>query len=749
MSVTTPHGATSAPDAMPAAATTLALAQALPASPTLEHGVIGPYRIIRKIGQGGMGAVYLAERADGEFEQQVALKTLLPVFADSPTVLSRLLSERQILARLNHPHIAKLLDGGTDARGLPFLVMEYVDGVKIDQYADVCGLDVRERVKLFLKVCDAVASAHDILIVHRDIKPENILVDATGAPKLLDFGIAKVLSDDPVFAGAINTQTGFSPMTQRYAAPEQIRGELITPATDVYALAVVLYELLTGASPYRDQDLAGLKILRAVTEYDPPAPSIRLEHAQREHAQRSSGRTRITPDLDAVLLKALRKDLPGRYRCVLDFSNDLRAVLRGTAVGAHSGSRWYRWQRFGKKHWLAVAAAAGVLGFFALGMLNLEQQLKSAAREREAAAQTTAFLRDLFLRLDANVSDDPRQTTRALIDLGRDKLTHNFAGQAAVRYGLMATLAQVYLNLGDVQAAAPLLQAVQQHASSLSVDEQQRLQLAQAKLLILQGSAAAALPLLNGRLQTPGVAIDRLALLLQAQRALGDKPGARATLAELARADQAQGGGAGQAALALLGAETEAEFSEAAPQSLAGTVQSNAAPCLAQLDRLSVAALALSAPEQLRALQLRARCLALSGHDAGVLRAFNSLIALAKRQHGSNSVIYARSLAASVDSLIDAGELLIADTRNARVRELLRLHGKTDTPDYAFALRRSAAILQQQARLAAARTTVLQADALAKMPRNVANIPALEQRKLAALLLTLGVTQTQSAAASF
>lgn len=304
-----------------------------------EEGDCGPYRLGRLLGSGGMGAVYLAERVDGEVRQQVAIK-LLRSGAERPAWRERFLRERQILASLNHPSIARLMDAGHTADGRPYLAMELVDGVPIDEYC--AGKDLREQLSLFLRVCDAVSHAHRRLIIHRDLKPSNILVEASGQPKLLDFGIAKLLDEtgDP-------TQTVERMLTPNYASPEQIRGASQTTATDVYSLGAVLYKLLTGMSPHESEEgtaspievITGTRQIPAATRVKPGLPG----------------------DIDYILRKALRIEPEERYVSVDAFANDMRALLDNRPVEARSGDAWYRTRKLLRKHWLPAALAAVVV----------------------------------------------------------------------------------------------------------------------------------------------------------------------------------------------------------------------------------------------------------------------------------------------------------------------------------------------------------------------------------------------------
>lgn len=305
----------------------------------------GRYRIVREIGRGGMGVVYLGERADGEYRKQVAIK-----MADAyPGVdlLRRFRNERQAEAALDHPHIAKFLDGGATPDGVPYMVMEYVDGARIDEWCEDRRLDVRDRIKLFQQVCAAVQYAHDRQVIHRDIKPGNILVGADGNPKLLDFGIAKIL--DPELAHSPETTLGQAPMTIEYASPEQVRGEPAGPTSDVYSLGVLLYVLLTKQPPYSRQGRSLPEMARAVCEEDPPKPSA---------AAAPENRKELAGDLDNILLKALAKDPGRRYPSVAAFSNDLDRHLSDLPVSARPDSLTYRLGKFMKRNRAAILSAA-------------------------------------------------------------------------------------------------------------------------------------------------------------------------------------------------------------------------------------------------------------------------------------------------------------------------------------------------------------------------------------------------------
>ena len=350
-----------------------AAADALRAAALVEPGAcIGGWTVVRQLGSGGMGTVYLAERTGEEFQQRAAIKV---VRGTADTMLRRFHDERRILATLDHPHIARLIDGGATELGLPYVVMEFVDGQPIDAFCDAQGLDVRPRLEVFRLVCLAVHYAHQHLVVHRDLKASNILVTADRTPKLLDFGVAKILErDSPVDT----TRTMFRVLTPESASPEQLRGEPITTATDVYALGVLLYRLLAGRSPYRLATANESELIRAVCEQTPLAPS---EAARGEGA---SGRT-LDADLDRIAMMALRKEPERRYSSAEQFAEDIRRYLEGLPVLAAPDSALYRVRKFVARNRVGVAAAAGFLLAVAIGIVATMWQAQVARQERNRA----------------------------------------------------------------------------------------------------------------------------------------------------------------------------------------------------------------------------------------------------------------------------------------------------------------------------------------------------------------------------
>lgn len=427
-------------------------------------GTLGPYTVKRELGQGGMGNVYLAERTDGQYNQDVAIK-MLRAGPGSDSHVRRFLAERQILASLSHPNIARLLDAGVSDSGTPYFVMEYVDGQPIDEYCAERQLSVKERLRLFLIVCDAVSHAHRRLIVHRDLKPSNILVTSQGGVKLLDFGIAKLLQPDDRPAQSMLTATGQFLMTPEYASPEQVGGDSITIASDVYQLGLLLFKLITGNLPHRFTNRSMTEIVRVVSEVTTPRPSVFvLDTESRQGLPEPPRRLAnvFKGDLDAIVLKALRKEPGQRFDSVDRFADDLRNHLAGRPVTAHSGSGMYRVRKFIRRNRWQVGAAAIIvlLAIWYTVSMNLEQ--KRTARERDRATQYAAFLTDLFSSSNPFHETSPANardvTVREFLDAGVYRLRSDPSFDAEMRYSLYESIGRVYEGLGYDEKARDLFE---------------------------------------------------------------------------------------------------------------------------------------------------------------------------------------------------------------------------------------------------------------------------------------------------
>src|SRR5215213_9581529 len=374
----------------------------------LVGGRVGKYRLLRLIGRGGMGSVFLAARDDDEFRKNVAVKLVNTVWGNEE-VAQRFRRERQILAKLEHPNIARLLDGGTTKDKVAFLVMEYISGVPITEYCKARCKTTKQILKIFLKVCAAVKYAHQNLIIHRDLKPNNILVTADGTVKLLDFGVAKLLQPDLLDVSSNFTQ-GANILTPNYASPEQLKGETITTASDVYSLGVLLYELLSGNRPYDLKDKSLPEILRIISEQVPPKPSeteVQIREQMASPALSASGlhsrmgvRRALHGDLDNICLKALAKERRERYQTVGELSADINRHQQMLPILAHQPSAWYRLNKYVKRHRLGVAGAT-VIMILVLGWLISAVWQRNIAREQAAQNLWRAYAADMNLGMQA------------------------------------------------------------------------------------------------------------------------------------------------------------------------------------------------------------------------------------------------------------------------------------------------------------------------------------------------------------
>ena len=416
-------------------------------NPRMEGARFGAFEIVRKIGEGGMGAVYLARRQE-DFEQRAAIKLISGTPAAAALMAGRFLAERQILAQLEHPNIARLLDGGVTLHGQPYLVMEYVEGVRLDQYCQSHQLSIRQRLELFRKICAAVHYAHQHLVIHRDLKPGNILINELGEPKLLDFGIAKVVKAD---AGPEQTVTLVTNLllTPQYASPEQVQGLSCTVASDVYSLGVILYELLAGRGPYSRTASTPAEMIAAVLTGEAQRPSA----AAPEHLK-----ARLRGDLDSVVMKALAKKPADRYGSVEQFSEDVRRHLEGLPVIAVEGAWTYVARKFLRRHRVGVAAAALILLALIAGLAGTLWQARVAERERVLAEQRFSDSRKLanyllFPLYDAVDALPGSLPVRA--DMAGQSLLYldRLAAAKGQDRGLSLELAEGYLRLGEILEA--------------------------------------------------------------------------------------------------------------------------------------------------------------------------------------------------------------------------------------------------------------------------------------------------------
>ena len=506
------------------------LSQLSEADSNAQHQVLtglrlGAFCLVRELGRGGMGTVWLADRVDGEFEQQVAIKLIQPGWHAAETN-ARFRAERQILAGLTHPNIAHLIDGGMTADGRPWLALEYVDGLDLSQYCDQNRLTIAHRLQLFLTVCDAVSHAHARLIVHRDLKPSNLLVTASGTVKLLDFGIAKLIAPD-----AKISQTRI--FTPEYASPEQVRGEAITTSVDVYALGLLLYGLLTGRRPYKLQNSTPAAYERAILEQEPTRPSVAVTRDEPDteqlapesdttdfqEAKTGTGRVALTVqhglsaerlkrelrgDLDAIVLKALRKNPNERYASAADFAADIGNYLARRPVQARRGGWRYRSIQFMRRHGVVVGlSATALLALFGglIAALYQRDLARVAARKSEIVLE---FMVDNFRLADSGNTNGEKITARELLDRGAQRITASLHDLPEVRAQLLESIGRSYGGLalydkqlelinaalklrqaqGDVVALANVLAIRAHNLNNLSRGDEARVDIERAQALV-------------------------------------------------------------------------------------------------------------------------------------------------------------------------------------------------------------------------------------------------------------------------
>lgn len=419
---------------------------------SLRGHMAGAFRLVEEIGRGGMGTVWLAERVDGEFEQKVAVK-LIRADWDVADMLSRFRAERQILAHLNHPNIAHLIDGGVTEEGLPWLALEYVNGVDLRAHCDGRRLGIRERLDLFLTVCAAVSHAHSHLIVHRDLKPSNLLVNGQGEVKLLDFGIAKLIDADSSHASLKRV------FTPEYAAPEQVRGEVVTTAVDVYALGLLLYELLTGKHPYKVANSTPAAYERAILDQEPTRPSLAFagdaddsgtaERAAQRELSPQRLRRELRGDLDAIVLKALRKQPELRYASVADLAADVLNHIDRKPVAARRGGWRYRSSRFLRRHSLAVASVMLAVAALVSGLVIAVHQRNLALIEANKSERVLDFLVDNFKLANPSNNDGVKTSARELLDRGSERITEELEDVPDARAQLLETMGKAYVGIGE------------------------------------------------------------------------------------------------------------------------------------------------------------------------------------------------------------------------------------------------------------------------------------------------------------
>lgn len=470
---------------------------------------IGSFKIVDTIGTGGMGMVYLGQRIDAEYEQQVAIKVLHDGL-ESEGALLRFRAERQILADLNHPNIARLLDGGQTEDGRPYIVMEYIDGIPLVQYCDQRRLDIDARLDLFRQVCSAVATAHRSLVVHRDLKPSNILVDESGVPKLLDFGIAKVLNNRFAQEDLAETQLGDRLLTPDYASPEQVQGQPITTASDIYSLGVLLFQLLAGTRPFRLVDKSPAEMERIVLHAMPTPPSralgtlkgrddsARAIAADRRNTNGDKLSRKLAGELDAMVLMALRKEPQRRYASVGQFAADIQRYQQGLPILAASDSRGYLLRKFVHRHRVPLAAAMLVLVSLLSFSVMTYRQAQALAVEKDVSENALEFLSEVFESSTPGALEKEQVTALDILDVGAARVEEELANQPAPRARLQRIIGLAYAsNLQSEKAFEQLERARATYTDFYGPDHPYTADVLQnlGRMYRDRGDSAAALPL--------------------------------------------------------------------------------------------------------------------------------------------------------------------------------------------------------------------------------------------------------------
>jgi serine/threonine-protein kinase len=508
-----------------------------PDGPQLD--VVGAYRILEPLGRGGMGDVYLASRADDEFQRQVAIKVVRAGLGGD--LIARFRHERQVLASLDDPHIAQLYDGGVTPDGRPYLVMEYVDGRPLDRYADEERLTVDQRLAVFLQVCDAVDRAHRRLVIHRDLKPANILVSRDGVAKLLDFGVAKLLDPAAQTGQAVVTRANLRVMTPEYASPEQFLGRPTTTGTDIYALGVILYELLVGCRPHEGPDATPTTLEQRVIERDPERPSVACRRAPTPDLPTERARTRGTTidglsrrlrgDLDNIVMTALNREPDRRYGSAAALRADLERHRSGLPVSARPQTMAYRAAKFIRRHRVGVAAALLLVIAVAAGTAATLVQAQAAAREGRRAQQIRDFLVSVFETSDPNRSGGEAVTARELLDRGSERIDRELAGDPLLRADMLGVLGKLYQQLGMFN------QAQQHFENALAL---RRAQVVAPLVLVTSLTDLAAVRLEQGANDEAGTLIGEALALARREEGAGGATVA-AVMTDLAAVHRAKG----------------------------------------------------------------------------------------------------------------------------------------------------------------------------------------------------------------
>jgi len=623
----------------------------------------GPYQLVRELSQGGMGTVYLAVRSDEHYFQMVAIK-LMRSGMNSEEIVSRFRNERQILANLNHPNIAAILDGGSTEHGLPYIVMEFIDGQRITEFSESRELSVRERILLFRSVCLAVHHAHQKLVIHRDIKPSNILVTHAGVPKLLDFGIARLLEPELVLCDLPPTLTTNRMMTPDYASPEQVLGEPLTTGTDVYSLGVVLFELLTGSRPYSTARLSPREVEHLICREAMPKPS-ELPDLPRDVANELRG------DLENIILMAIRKEPSRRYKSAEQLAEDLSRYLQGQPVIAHPDTAVYRARKFFLRHKMIIGAVIALFVALLAGTVTTAWQARRADRERAAAEREAEFLAGMFRAATPDEAAGRTITARELLDRGAQRLDHDLASAPEVRAAMLENIGLAYRSLGIHDKALLFVRRAWELKTRLfgpdSLKSSSTLD-SLAELYRDDGHFEAAEPLLRQ-------------VLAIREKALGEEN-------ELAAAS-----------LANLGECLYWEDKNTEAESL--------------LRRATASYRKINSPLLAEADNYLALVLERTGGYSEAIELLREALDIAQRKYAPSAVLYPTTLHNLGSALIDAGDLIESEAITRQAGEIrLKILGR-DHPDRLYSLNNLVYILVEEGKANAAEAPLNEAMAIA------------------------------------
>lgn len=646
--------------------------------PHAPGDVTGPYRLVRLLGQGGMGSVWLAQRSDGLLQRPVALK-LPRSTAARPELAERLARERDLLAALTHPNIARLYDAGIDSGGQPFLALEVVQGVRIDEHCSLMKLDVPARLRLFLQAARAVAHAHSQLIVHRDLKPSNLLVDRSGQVKLLDFGIAKLLGDEAAQASDLTQQSGRL-MTREYASPEQLTGQPVGTASDVYSLGVVLYELLTGQRPYRPERDSAAALEEAILHQDPQRPS--------DSVTAGASRRALRGDLDTIVLKALKKSPAQRYATVDALADDIERHLDHRPVLARPDSLGYVLRKLWARHTPALAAAAVAVVAVTLGVVLALWQAQRADTERQRASDVKDFVTALLRDASPYYGGDVGQVTaQQLLQQARKRLESAAPSRPEVRTELDAIVGEALMSFGDLDSAEPLVtQAVLRARAELGDEHREtiRARLVQAQVLRLRGRSEelkndldALLPILRRHARRDPEALvlglTNVALLANDRGAYADSLLVAQEAAALAQQSLPEGHPERIATSNLLALAYRFNNKPKEARDVAAR----------SLQQIQLVYGKDPHPRRLEALGIHGRALADLGDLKGGSQQIEAAIAEGTRMYGADHLTVGVLQQNVVAYHLDNGDLDAAEQRSAQALRVIGKHTKADSHMYA------------------------------------------------------------------